>query len=218
MTQTVAVTKAITSLVDVQTKLGLYRTEQEDFFPEWQKELPPLKDEEKKALDRLKTRYEYHRYYGPLAEGTVNLLIVSPLLELAGFYEPPYQIRAEESVALRVEVDDELLSGRIDFLVLHEQFWVVIIEAKRSTTDLELAIPQTLTYMAAAAKRPPSAQKPLYGLITTGGLFCFLKLAGPTHQEYDFSDVFSLLPRQNKLLEVLQVLRNVGYQLQLQED
>lgn len=43
MTQTVAVTKAITSLVDVQTKLGLYRTEQEDFFLEWQKELPPLK-------------------------------------------------------------------------------------------------------------------------------------------------------------------------------
>ncbi|NER97905.1 MAG: type I restriction endonuclease subunit R [Symploca sp. SIO1B1] len=218
MTKTVAVTKAITSLIDVETKLDLHRAQQDDFFPEWREDLPSLTEEEKKTLDRLKARYEYHRYYGPLAEGAVNLLLISPLLELAGFYEPPFQIRAEESVVLRVEEEDEILNGRIDFLIVHHQLWVVVIESKRSTTDLELAIPQTLTYMIAAAKRgtsaSPASQKPLYGLITTGGLFCFLKLSAQGHRQYDFSDTFSLLPRKNKLFEVLKILKKLSQLIQ----
>jgi hypothetical protein len=110
--QTVAVTRALTSLVDVETKFNLHRSVREDFFPEWQTDLPPLSEVEQQALNRLKSRYDYHRYYGPLAEGAVNLLLASPLLELAGFYEPPFQIRPEESVALLVEEGDDIRASR----------------------------------------------------------------------------------------------------------
>lgn len=207
MTQTVAVTKAITSLLDVEQALGVSRTTRDDFFAEWQATPPVLNETENATLNRLKSRYDYHRFRGPLAEGTVNLLMVSPLLELAGFYEPPYHIRAEEPVTLQVEVDEIILSGRIDFLVIHDRIWVVVIESKRSTTDLELAIPQALTYMGAAATQAASSERPLYGMVTTGGLFCFLKLQG---QEYDISDVFSLLPRRNRLVDVLGILQTIG--------
>jgi hypothetical protein len=87
--------------------------------------------------------------------------------------------------------------------VLQNQFWVLVIEAKRTTFDLELAIPQALTYMMAN----PHPEKPLFALVTNGGSFAFMKLA---QQEYDLSDVFSFLPRQNKLYEVLSILKRIG--------
>jgi hypothetical protein len=34
----------------------------------------------------------YHRAEGDLPEGTVMLLVMSPLLAIAGFYDPPFKI------------------------------------------------------------------------------------------------------------------------------
>jgi hypothetical protein len=48
------------------------------------------------------------------------LLLVSPLLALAGFYDPPFRIKAESSVELVLDDDEEILRGRIDVLVLQE--------------------------------------------------------------------------------------------------
>lgn len=42
MTQTAAITEAITSLTDAHTRFGLVRTEDEQFFPEWYEELPKI--------------------------------------------------------------------------------------------------------------------------------------------------------------------------------
>jgi hypothetical protein len=47
------------------------------------------------ALDELRRRYLYQRSVGQLLEGTVTLLLASPLLAIAGFYDPPFQVRAE---------------------------------------------------------------------------------------------------------------------------
>jgi hypothetical protein len=52
-------------------------------------------------------------------------------------------------------------------------------------------------------------------MITTGGFFCFLKLLGlPGQLEYEVSDAFSLLPKQNKLFEVLQILKQLSRLIQ----
>jgi hypothetical protein len=48
------------------------------------------------------------------AEGTVTLLLASPLLAIAGFYDPPFRVRAEVLVQLTLDDGEEVLQGRID--------------------------------------------------------------------------------------------------------
>ncbi len=201
-----AITKRITTLNQVEAKFNLRRTEDEQFFTEWFADLPELTQEEQTTLDQIKARYRYHRANGPLAEGAVNLIVVSRLLELAGFYDPPFKLLAEVSVEITTEVEDEILRGRLDFLVVLDQFWVVVIEAKHTDLDIELAIPQTLAYMIAT----PHPDRAAFGMVTNGSSFVFLKLTQQALPQYDISEVFSLLPRRNQLYEVLQVLKRVG--------
>ncbi|MEL6458167.1 MAG: hypothetical protein AAFQ91_07950 [Cyanobacteria bacterium J06621_15] len=84
MTQTKAITDAITT---VENRFGFVRIENEQFFSEWCEELPNLSETEKVNLDVLRRRYIYHRADGNLLEGTVMLLLVSPLLAASGFYD-----------------------------------------------------------------------------------------------------------------------------------
>jgi hypothetical protein len=73
-----------------------------------------------------------------LLEGTITLLLASPLLaiashqESAGFYDPPFRVRAEESIQLSLDDGEEILQGRMDVLVLLNQFWVVLLESKKT--------------------------------------------------------------------------------------
>jgi hypothetical protein len=203
MVQTIPISENITTLNQVQARFNLRRTENDQFFTEWFADLPPLTDQEQELLDRIKRKYVYQRADSFLSEETIKLVVLSPLLDLAGFYEAPFRFPAETSIEIAIAERDEVLRGRIDALVLQNQFWVLVIEAKRTTFDLELAIPQALTYMMAN----PHPEKPLFALVTNGGSFAFMKLA---QQEYDLSDVFSLLPRQNKLYEVLSILKRIG--------
>jgi hypothetical protein len=206
MVQTAPISKAITSLGDLQEKFNLTPTSDPEFFTEWFHNLPDLTDVEKATLDRLKHRFTRHHNYGKVAEGVVNLLLVSPLLELAGFYDEPFLITTEPQVEILLEDDDELLRGRIDTLVIQNRLWVLVVESKRSIS-FEAAIPQALTYMMAN----PQPSQPVYGMVTDGSLFMFIKLLAQEPPQYDFSDTFSLLLfRQNKLYDVLRVLKQIG--------
>jgi hypothetical protein len=60
----------------------------------------------------------YHRAEGDLLEGSVTLLAASPLLELAGLYDPPFRLRAEAAIEVTVDDGEEVLRGRIDVLIL----------------------------------------------------------------------------------------------------
>ncbi|MEM9220461.1 MAG: hypothetical protein AAGD25_39835 [Cyanobacteria bacterium P01_F01_bin.150] len=91
----VAITKAITTLAEAEQHFQLSRTEADDFFLEWCDDLPELTDDETKALTELLRRYLYHRTQGQLLANTVTLLFASPLLTLAGFYDPPFLLKAE---------------------------------------------------------------------------------------------------------------------------
>uniref|UniRef100_B8HS65 Type I restriction endonuclease subunit R n=1 Tax=Cyanothece sp. (strain PCC 7425 / ATCC 29141) TaxID=395961 RepID=B8HS65_CYAP4 len=103
----IAITEAITTLATAERQFRLLRTEDEAFFLEWQTQLPELSDPERSALDELR-RYLYQRSQGQLLEGTVTLLLASPLLAIAGFYDPPFRVRAEESVQLTLEDGEEV--------------------------------------------------------------------------------------------------------------
>jgi hypothetical protein len=155
MVQT-AITEAITTLAEAEDRFHLQRTEEAGFFSEWQTNLTTLEPSEKAALDDLRRRYLYHRSEGNLLEGTVTLLVASPLLTIAGFYDPPFRVRTEKSVLLTLDDSEEVLRGRIDVLVLQEQFWVVVVESKKTTISAWAALPQALAYMMAN----PHPEKP----------------------------------------------------------
>jgi hypothetical protein len=88
--------------------------------------------------------------------------------------------------------------------VIKERLWIILIESKKTTFDLELALPQTLAYMAAT----PNPTEPLYGLITNGGSHLFVKTL---NQEYSTSDLFATRsPHRNNLCAVLQILKHLG--------
>ena len=199
---TIAVTENIRSLHDVETKLGLRRSQDPDFFKEWQGEFTELVDIEKSTLDRIKQSYLYHVNEGFLSEGSVNLLIVSPLLFLAGFLEFPFSLRSEESIEISDRGDNVTYHGRIDALVLNNNLWIVLIEAKRSSFSFLVAVPQALAYMMAS----PNGDKPTYAMVTNGDHFMFVKLQD---SQYDLSDDFSLFKRsRNELYSVLQILKS----------
>jgi hypothetical protein len=42
------------TLLDLETKFGLHLTQDIQFFPEWQTDLPEVTEEDKQALDRVK--------------------------------------------------------------------------------------------------------------------------------------------------------------------
>jgi hypothetical protein len=192
------------TLYDVEAKFQLQQAEPDDFFRQLLQSPPTLSEFEKQVLDRTKQHYLYLAKR-PLLEVTVKMVTLSPLLSLAGFYDPPFFTTLEESVEIVSQDGAETVRGQIDVLVLQNALWVVVVEAKSIQYDVMVALPQALTYMMASLKRSHHA---LYGLITNGREFRFIKL----NQEstYTLSRVFSLSESENHLYEVLQILKSLG--------
>lgn len=203
MSPITAVSKAITNLNEAERQFKLTLTANPDFFPEWQTELPPLSVSEQEACDRLKNRYLYYAADGAISEGTVHYIMLSPLLEILHLYDPPYKVRAEKSVAVAIATEEMTLEGRIDALVIQEQLWIILIEAKQYGFSVLQAVPQALAYMMAN----PQPDRPIFALVTTGEDFLFLKRQG---QYYAQSYKFTLLSdAHNNLWRVLQVLKRI---------
>ena len=138
-----------------------------------------------------------------MLENTVKMVILSPLLDLAGFYQPPFRITAEEPVQITAEDEGQIVRGRIDVLVLQQQLWVLAIESKSTKFAVLEAVPQALAYMMAN----PNSERSSFGLATNGTEFLFLKLTRQDTPRYALSNVFSLLNRGNQLYEVTRILK-----------
>ena len=197
------------SHADLEARFGLQQTESEDFFTEWFDTLPEITDLEKQDLDRVKLHFLRLVKRLTLSEETVKLVVLSPLLNLAGFYDEPFYMRGEQSIEISAEDEGEIIRGRIDILVIQEQFWLLVIESKRSSFSLLEAIPQALIYMLAN----PNQDKPTFGLVTNGSDFIFLKLTKENQPKYAMSDQFTLLKRESELHQVLSVLKNLSQSL-----
>jgi hypothetical protein len=208
----IAITEAITTLAEAERRFNLSRTEKETFFLEWQIMSPTLQPDQKKALDELRQRYLYQRSQGQLLEGTVTLLLASPLLTIAGFYDPPFQVRAEESVQLTLNDGEEVLQGRLDVLVLLDQLWVVVLESKKTALSVWTALPQTLAYLMAN----PQPEVPSFGMITNGDEIVFVKLVQGTGRRYALSRVFAPFATSQELYSALQILQNIGQAIEKQ--
>lgn len=71
-----------------------------------------------------------------VSEDTVKMVILSKLLDLAEFYDPPFRFCTEISIEIAIEDKDEILRGRIDALVIQQQLWIIFIKSKRTTFSL----------------------------------------------------------------------------------
>lgn len=202
MVQLLAVTDFVKSLADAERVYGLFQAGDSAFFQEWVPPLAGLSMADQTRLDRVKQRYLYHRQHGHLLENAVNFLVIAPLLEMAGLYDPPFLLRSEVPVQFELaDENEQLYQGRIDALVVQQSLWVVLVESKRTSFNMTNVLPQALAYMASGP-----GDGPKYGLISNGEYSMFAKL---NQQQYAFSDDFSLNRRQNELWHVLQVLNRL---------
>ena len=190
---------------DLKIKFSLQHTDERQFFREWQDNLPELSESEKQLLERIKTNFLNLIEYSPMLENAVKMVVLSPLLDLAGFYQRPLRISTERQVEIISEDEGTIVKGKIDVLVLQEQLWILVIEAKKAQFSLEPGIPQALAYML----DNPNPEKPIFGLVTNGSNFIFIKLIKQERSLYALSDEFTLR-RANDLYIVLSILKQLG--------
>jgi hypothetical protein len=192
------------SLRTLQQDFGLFKATADSFFREWQINLPALTEAEILALKHIRQNFAYQLEWGQLSENLVKMIVLSPLLDLAGFYQSKLRVQDETSVEFAVEDQDVLYRGKIDVLVCNEKLWILVIESKHARFSLINAIPQCLAYMLAN----PNGEAPLYGLVTNGSNFRFLKLQNSQPPEYGLSDEL-LFDRNGDFEQVLRVLKKL---------
>ncbi|GBO55480.1 hypothetical protein APA_3631 [Pseudanabaena sp. lw0831] len=208
--QTLAVTETVTTIVDAEQKFGLSRSESKNFFTEWYDQLPEIKAGDRASLEVLWRRYIYHRSGGHLLESTVMLLLVSPLLTITGLYDPPFLLKAKESVMIEIADSEETLQGRIDVLVLRDRIWIIVLESKKTMLSVWSALPQTLAYLMASPNgggTHPAGNRPTFAMLTNGDDIVFVKLEG---KQYGMSQVLSPLVNQGELEVAWRGLRKIA--------
>ena len=191
------------TLAQLKENFGVQHVNDPSFFPEWSQTGAILSSAEAQVLDRIKANFTSLMESPPVLENSVKMVILAPLLDLLGFYQPPFTLRTEPSIEITTEDEGMKIRGRIDVLVLQNQLWITVIESKRSDFSVTRAIPQTLSYLLAN----PSPQQPTFGLITNGNEFLFLKATRQPTAQYANSRLFSLINPNNELYQVLSILQ-----------
>ena len=186
---------------------GLQRVRNSEFFREWQENLPEVTDSEKQLLDRVQDIYFNFVDTPPVLENAVKLTIISPILFIAGLYEPPFQVKAEKSIAIQEEDEGRIIEGRIDILIMKANLWVTVIESKQLSFSTDEALAQLLTYNMLA---DPNPETPTFGMISTGANFSFVELVRGETPQYARSAEFVISNPGNELYRVLQILKRLS--------
>lgn len=191
------------TLRELKQNFGIHISQDATFFNEWLDGFTPLNEEDRHLLDRVKANFLELMEDPPMLENTVKMVVLAPLLDLAGFYHKPFRSETETAIALEMKDEGTIIRGRIDVLAIKNQLWLLVIESKRSDFAVTRAIPQALAYMLSNSE----TVQPTFGMITNGNEFLFLK---NSQNEYANSRLFSLVNPNNELYEVLQILRHLG--------
>ncbi len=202
MVQTVPASKV--TLYDLEKRFQLQQVKDSSFFEEWQQDLPSITAVERQRLERVEASVENLERHS-VRENTVKLAVLAPLIDLSGLFLPPFYVSTEESVNIEATDDDFVVQGRIDILVLKEALWLLVIESKRTTFSLQVGVPQVLSDMLAA----PQRDHPVYGLVTNGTDFVFLKLTFDGVPRYGKSRQF-VLGQDQDLEQVLKIMKHLA--------
>ena len=190
------------SLDDLQNRFNLQAASDSRFFDEWQKEIPESSAFEKAQLKRIQSNYYHLAGRKSFSEEAVKMVVLSPLLDLAEFYQAPFSLSTEESISITSEDEGLIVEGSIDVLVARQQFWVLVIESKSTRFDVLSALPQALAYMLDA----PDSETPVYGLLINGREFVFVKVVQQPERTYARSYALSI-ERDDELSQILGILK-----------
>jgi Type I restriction enzyme R protein N terminus (HSDR_N) len=195
------------TLTHLEEDFGLVQAPTGKLFAEGTVVLPDLSQIDRAILAEVRAEFR-HLSTQEVLEPIVKMVVLSPLLRIAGFFLPPFRITAEKKVELTTEDEGLLVRGLIDLLVFGGRIWVVTIEAKRAEYSLKAALPQVLTYMLAS----PSTQTSVAGLVTNGSEFRFVQLTKGETPSYLLSDLLAI-DRGDDLDRVAQILKYLGQQI-----
>jgi len=193
------------SLYELEEKFGLQLVTNANFFPEWINDLPLLNDTENLSLERVKSNYLNLTQRRPMSEEAVKMVVLSPLLDLAGFYQRPFEVETEQSTSISAVDESIIFKGNIDVLVIQKRFWVLVIESKSTKFDVLTALPQALAYMLDT----PNIQQPTFGLLINGREFVFVKLVQQEKPKYARSYALSI-ERDTEFQQVLSILKRIS--------
>jgi hypothetical protein len=196
-------------LKDVRKLLKLERKLNNSFSPLLS--LEPLTANEQQDLNRICLNLESYYEAGKLLEEEVKFLALSPLMWLAGFYDPKIGITLEENIApIHIQDEDIVIKGRMDILAVTRPetnttpLWILLIESKRGRIDALEGLPQLLTY----AHTSLAYQDSVWGLTTNGINYQFILLVKQQSTIYYLLPELSIIrPEQSR--ELLQVLKEI---------
>lgn len=175
--------------------------------------LEPLTDIEQQELDQIRQDFLAYLIDGKVLEGQIKLLVIGPLLRLAGFYRSPIKISLEQDIAdIVIEDEDTTIKGRFDILSINKEqpiatdiaFWVLVIEAKNSSVNSFEGLPQLLTY----AYKSLQHQELVWGLTTNGTDYRLVLLRQGNSPTYQHMPLLNLMDRESAI-QLLQVLKAI---------
>jgi hypothetical protein len=126
------------NLLQLEQNFGLTRSQSQPLFAEGTIALSTLTPAEQASIQEIQLEFN-HLSTQNILEPIVKMVVLAPLLRIAGFFLPPFNITAEQQVELITDDEGTLIRGLIDLLVLNSSTWVVTIEAKRAEYSLKAA-------------------------------------------------------------------------------
>ncbi|MEL7225777.1 MAG: type I restriction endonuclease subunit R [Cyanobacteria bacterium P01_D01_bin.36] len=192
------------SLEELEQQFGLQLSTESKFFKELQNSSPSTSDFERQYLKRVQQNYNNLSTRKSFSEEAVKMVVLSPLLDLAGLYRAPFSLRTEESIELISEDEGQSVKGKIDVLVVLQKLWALVIESKSTQFDVLFPLAQGLTYLLSASDSP----EPIYGLLVNGREFVFLELIRQPTPTYARSFALAI-ERDDDLEKVLSILKAI---------
>jgi hypothetical protein len=202
------------TLADVHHLLNFQKQPAGDFTS--QLPLESLTAFEREELEQIRDDFDCYLTEGRVSEGQVKLLVVGPLLRLAGFYHRPIQITLEQDIdEIGIVDEDTVVTGRLDILAINKDiptrnnayFWVLVIESKNSSISSSSGLPQLLSY----ARRSLESQESVWGLTTNGEDYRFVHIQSGNPLTYRLMPLLNLRDADTavEILQVLKAIRNL---------
>ena len=171
--------------------------------------LPDLTEWEMAEMAQIRIDFQAYWQAGKVLEGQVQLLVLAPLLRLAGYYRSPIQLSLEQAIAeIMLDDEDTKITGRLDLLAARRgvvtPLWVLVVESKNSQVDALNGLPQLLTY----ASQSLTSQESVWGLATNGFSYYFVRLISGETLSYQLLPELNLLD-SDRALVLLQVLKGI---------
>lgn len=175
--------------------------------------LEPITEIEQQELAQIRDDFENYLIDGKVLEGQIKLLVISPLLRLAGFFHSPIKISLEQDIdEIVVEDEDTKITGRFDILAVNKEqptitdvaFWLLVIEAKNSSINSFEGLPQLLTY----AHQSLQQQELVWGLTTNGTDYRFVLIRQGNPATYQQMPLLNLMDSESAI-QLLPILKAI---------